>query len=580
MFNEDKSKEIIKVAGYCRFSSDMQTEDSISAQKRIILFHLHQNMKDSFDIEWYCDEAKSGKTTNRPNFQKMIMDAKQGKLQIVICHKLDRFSRNTSDTLEYKELLKKYGVELITVAEQLKDDASGKLMLTVMAGINQYYIDNLANEIRKGMNETAHKCEHTGGTPPLGFNVDTITKKLVINEAEAEIVRLIFKMASDGYGYGAILDELNALGRKTKKDNSFGKNSLYSILHNEKYKGDYVFGLASSDQRGKRNTHPKNKIDNNIIRIPNGCPQIVDEDIWEKANALTRINGSDSTNAKHQYLFTNLLYCKECGSKLHGNHRHNKSSGSHYSSYRCCRRDNNRTCDLKELRCEVLDDWVIDQLCKHLLSDSMMPYITEQLNEHLKEQAHNSSDYADYKDTLKGLVKSRNNLIEVITKSGYSQAINDKLEEIEAEIVKCKTCIEACEKAKDYFVTVDEIKSQIGNFKNFLKDPNNILQAKLMLKQFIDKIEISNNEVKVTFIVTFSFFLENTNMIKIPYKKTSSSYISDLFKRFRKLSDFDKTQTSLERLSKYLNNIKSCSNVAQGVPTIASNRAETIYCTM
>jgi len=95
----------------------------------------------------------------------------------------------------------------------------------------------------KGMMETAIQCKHTGGIPPLGYDIDPISKKLVINEYEAETVRLIYEMYSGGHGYSDILDMLHELGRKTKIGNDFQKNSLYSILSNPKYQG--MYGLTA-----------------------------------------------------------------------------------------------------------------------------------------------------------------------------------------------------------------------------------------------------------------------------------------------------------------------------------------------
>ena len=81
----------------------------------------------------------------------------------------------------------------------------------------------------KGMNETALQCKHTGGCPPLGYDLDE-NRHLVINESEAQSVRIIFQMFADGYGYSEIIERLNTHGYKTKRGKMFGKNRLYEIL--------------------------------------------------------------------------------------------------------------------------------------------------------------------------------------------------------------------------------------------------------------------------------------------------------------------------------------------------------------
>ena len=90
------------------------------------------------------------------------------------------------------------------------------MMEAVLEGMSEYYSQNLAREVMKGLRETALQCKHTGGKPPLGYDVDPLTKRLVINPEEAETVKLIFSMYSRGSGYSPILDKLHALGRKTK----------------------------------------------------------------------------------------------------------------------------------------------------------------------------------------------------------------------------------------------------------------------------------------------------------------------------------------------------------------------------
>lgn len=121
--------------------------------------------------------------------------------------------------------------------------------------MNEYYIKNLSREIMKGLKENAYQAKFTGGVPPLGYSIDS-ELNYVINEKEAETIRLIFDMASKGKSYGYIMDRLNDLGYTTKRGKTFGKNSLHSILCNPKYCGIYEFNVAPKhDMNGSRNYH-------------------------------------------------------------------------------------------------------------------------------------------------------------------------------------------------------------------------------------------------------------------------------------------------------------------------------------
>ena len=265
-----------KVALYARFSSDNQRAESIDAQLRA----MRNYCKDHNYIitETYTDEAKSATTDRRPAFQQMIADSSKKTFDIVLVHKLDRFARNRYDSAVYKRELRKNGVIVCSVLENLDNSPESIMMESVLEGMSEYYSQNLAREVMKGMRETALQCKHTGGKPPLGYDVDEDTKKLIINPYEAETVKLIFDMYSKGYGYSAILDELHNQDSKTKNGNDFMKNSLYSILTNPKYQGIYVYNRSSAkDCEGRRNTHLY-KDNDDIIAVDGGCPQSVDKD--------------------------------------------------------------------------------------------------------------------------------------------------------------------------------------------------------------------------------------------------------------------------------------------------------------
>lgn len=133
----------------------------------------------------------------------------------------------------------------MSVLEQLDDSPESIILESVLEGIAEYYSKNLAREVRKGLNENALSAKHNGGIAPLGYEV-TPDRKYKINEVEAESVRLIFSMYSNGYGYNLICSELNRRGLKTKLGRPFGKGSTADILRNEKYIGRYVWNKRLS----------------------------------------------------------------------------------------------------------------------------------------------------------------------------------------------------------------------------------------------------------------------------------------------------------------------------------------------
>lgn len=141
-------------------------------------------------------------------------------------------------------MLEKYGVRLVSVLENFDDSPESIILQSVIEGYNEYYSKNLAREVMKGLKENALASKFNGGVPPLGYDINKETLKYKINNFEAEAVKLIFKMYLQGEGYTSIINELNRRGFKTKKGNSFGKNSLYDILRNERYTGVYIYNKS------------------------------------------------------------------------------------------------------------------------------------------------------------------------------------------------------------------------------------------------------------------------------------------------------------------------------------------------
>ncbi len=318
---------------YARFSSNNQRAESIDAQLRACKEYAERN--GYIIINTYCDSAKSGTSAEREAFQTMITDSNDRQFNFVIVHKLDRFSRDKYDSVHYKRKLRNNNVRVISCLEHLSDDPESIMLESVLEGMSQYYSANLSREVMKGLKENALSCRHTGGVAPLGFDVDE-DLRYVINNNEAEIVRTIFSMYTNYFGYSEIISHLNKLGYRTKVNKPFSKSSIHTILKNEKYRGVYIYNRKKEfDFNRKR--RPSIKDESEIIRIEGGLPQIISDDLFYKAQHLLSKNKlkSGTYNSKQPYLLSGLIICGECGSSLCGNSRTGGKTNSMYSSYRC-----------------------------------------------------------------------------------------------------------------------------------------------------------------------------------------------------------------------------------------------------
>jgi site-specific DNA recombinase len=237
----------------------------------------------------------------------MMKDSTTGMFKAVIVHKLDRFSRDRYDSAFYKRLLKKNGIRLISVLENLDDSPESIILESVLEGMAEYYSANLSREVMKGMKETALQCKHNGGIPPLGYDV-LPDKTYAVNQAEASIVRTIYEMYTSGHGYNEIIAKLNSEGCRSKSDRQFGKSSLHEILKNEKYIGTDVFNRTIRKQGGKRNNH-HSKSDSEIIRVENGMPSIISKELWNEVSKKMDSNkrARAANSAKELYLLSGLV---------------------------------------------------------------------------------------------------------------------------------------------------------------------------------------------------------------------------------------------------------------------------------
>ena len=366
---------------YARFSSHNQRDESIDAQERACREYAER--KGLQVIEVYADRAKSGTNSERDEFQRMIKDSGENKFRYLIVHKIDRFARNPYDSAIYERKLNINGVTLLSVIENFDDSPESALIKQVMIGFAGYFSKNLAREVRKGQRETALQHKHLGGTPPLGLEVDPQTGKYAINEKEAEIVRIIFEKYADGIGYNQILNYLNSMGYRTKRGNQFGKNSLYSILENEKYVGTYVFNKRLEKiVAGKRN--PTVRPREEWIIAEDVIPAIIDQRTFDIVQAKMSENKrkAGQYTAKEIYLLSGLIFCGECGRSMCGNVRTNGRRSGNYASYRCSGRHNKQGCHNKEIRRDYIDNYVLDELYNRLFSKVSLKNLTEMLNDY------------------------------------------------------------------------------------------------------------------------------------------------------------------------------------------------------
>lgn len=485
----------VKVFIYMRYSCDKQNYTSIEAQRRAITEYCNAN--DYEIVAEYVDEAKSAKNANRPQFQQMISDARKADIYAIIVHKFDRFARNRNDSIFYKALLQKSGVKLISVLEQLDDTPESKMLEGMIETMNEFYIMNLAREVNKGKEESAHKGLFLGGVPPYGYDVDE-NRKYVINHKESKAIKRIFDMYINDYSYQQIADTLNRYGYRTKKGLKFNKNSFSSILENaEIYTGMYMYNKAESKRiDGTRNSH-KRKDDSAIIRIKDGMPRIISDETYLKTVEKRRLNKelAGRYHSKRYYLLNGLVKCGECGRAFSGNTSFAGRNKTKYSTYRCG--GYRIGCHSKAVNIDYLNDFVLDMLIDIIFYKKNYKNILKRLNKKLKKD---NDKIKNVIISLKNELVQKNSVIEKMYNSLSEDSFIDvKLEAInrlEEEKEKLQNKINNYEQNKEQEFTFNDINEVKKKFKKFLLKKDLIICRKF-IRSFVEVIYIYEDIIEV-----------------------------------------------------------------------------------
>ena len=318
-------KSIRRVAAYCRVSSDhIEQKTSYDAQIDEYTNRIQNNPKWEF-AGIYADEAKSGTSTHRrPDFNRLILDAKRGKIDLILTKSISRFARNTEDSVHTVRMLKAIDVEVFFEKENISSfDTKSEMIFTILASVAQEESRNISENctwgIQKKMRDGAPIVNHNRF---LGYDKNE-DGELIINEEEAKVVRYIFNRYLEGAGYTTIARECEAKGYKTGAGKTKWHGSTVSgILQNEKYYGEL---LQQKTITVDYLTHKRvdNKGQKDMFRIEENHQAIISKEVWLAAKAkreqkFVAASGNDTNREKYaaKYAFSGKLICANCGSTL------------------------------------------------------------------------------------------------------------------------------------------------------------------------------------------------------------------------------------------------------------------------
>ena len=402
----------MKAVIYARYSAGpRQTDQSIEGQLRVCTDFCNQ--RGITIIDSYCDRHISGRTDERPEFQRLIADAKKKKFEAVVVYKTDRFARNKYDSAIYKRELKRNGIQIFYAAEAIPEGPEGIILESLMEGLAEYYSAELAQKIKRGMHESALKCQSTGSGRPLGYYVDS-EKRFQIDPESSQTVQTIFDMYIKGESNAAICELLNSRGLRTAQGNPFNKNSINRIIKNRKYIGEYKY---------------------HDIVVEGGMPAIITPDVFclAQAEMERRRTRKKPHSPKAEYLLASRLFCGHCKTPMQGVSGTGKSGNKWYYYYCAKTRGKDKTCDKKQVSRDRLEKAVVDLTVDYILQEEVLADLAKKVYAAQERQSDTAAEIAFYEKKLADNKKAIANVLKAIESGAATKTLPERLQELENE---------------------------------------------------------------------------------------------------------------------------------------------------
>ena len=430
-----------KICGlYMRVSTEDQAREGFSLSEQKERLEAFCKFKGYEIKDYYEDAGISAKTGNeRPEFIRLMEDIKSSKINTIVALKLDRISRSIFDWENIMKTLEKYNADIVCVNDDINTtSANGKMISRIMMSVSQNEIERTSERTKVGL-AGAIKQGHIPHQAPLGYKHEN--KKLVIDHTTKDIVIRIFNLCHSGTSYQKISTLFNKekiLGKENWRD-----STIFNILTNEIYKGDFVHG-----KRTKKPTYY-----NDVVE------PLVSKEFWEECQVQKKKN-QRSFQRQLTYLFMQKLKCPRCKRILGGKATTKKNNNSYYYYY--C---NDCKITYKESEIEKIIDQYMDSIVEYdsIVNQYFLPMIkqkienpTEELQKELKSQ---KSKFERIKEAY---------INNVFTLKEYNEE-RKKVEKIIEDIEDKLNTSEVCEKLK--FTPNDILVKRDIDFINSIKYP-------------------------------------------------------------------------------------------------------------
>ncbi len=360
--------------------------------------------------EKYDDGGYTGANTERPALQKLIADIKEGRINCIVVYKVDRLSRSLLDFVKLLELFEKYNVVFVSVTQAFNTNNSmGRLTLNILLSFAQFEREIISERTKDKMGAARKKGKWLGGMPILGYDLDKVNHKLVVNEKEAKLIREVFDLYLKEKSLLSVAMILNDKGYRTKQFTS----AMGKVFGGTKFKNTNV-------QLILKNVIYTGKVKYNGELYPGAHEAIMTDDIFDKTQdilANNRVGRDNPKNTRNTGLLNNILRCKACDSIMF--HTYTAKGRHRYRYYVCmnAQKRGYKNCPTRSVNAQQIENAVVLSLIKIATDSELRREALNDVNKKTREEieAHekkrkalckDAHDLHDRIDSLKEMLKS------------------------------------------------------------------------------------------------------------------------------------------------------------------------------
>ena len=469
---------------YYRYSSDAQREESIDQQKQAA--HDYADAHGYHIIQEYADDAISGTRDDREQYNLMLYEVETLRPAYLILWGTDRLSRDKYDSVIAKKRLRDCGVKIVYITEAIPDDdeSTEVLLESIYEGMAAAFIAKHRKNVMRGLIYNAKRALYNG-VKVFGYK-GKANAKYEINPEEAPIVKEIFQEYIDGAPIKQICDDLNGKGLRTSSGKAFTHNFIHRVLSNEAYIGVYQWG---------------------DIRIEDGMPQIIDDEIFDRAAKRIEANKHGGKGAVKKlkpeesiedYWLTGHIFCGLCGESMQGVSGTSKSGAKHY--YYSCKGHRQHKCTMHNKQKALVESIVLAVLRDVVMNPTYRVLIAAKCYDYYKAKYSDNGVYeANIKAQLKDTETKISNVMKAIEAGILTPTTGERLKVLEATQSRLKDALIAEQNRQKFEIKPETILNYLESFDG---DLNNITNRKRIMDDFIDKVIVTEDTVAITFNYT------------------------------------------------------------------------------